>query len=246
MIYELNDLTKVRPLFESFEDATLEACLQGLAGKVYVTDPDNPRSAMAHAGSFAFYGGEPDRELVKSKPEGYVIMIPQDGDWAELIESYFPAIKMIRYAIRKEAKFDRKKLEAMVRALPAGYEIWRIDADLYDLCAASPVFGDFVSAFASKENYLENGLGMVVIKDGKIVSGASSYTRYREGIDIEVETLAEERCKGLARAVCAALILRCLDEGLSPRWDAANKMSVRLAEKLGFEFSHEYYCFGVR
>ncbi len=246
MIYEWNDPTKVKPLFEGFEDATLEACLQGMAGKVYVTDPENPRSAMAHAGGFAFCGGEPDRELVCGKPEGYVIMVPQNEDWASLIETCFPAIKMIRYAIRKEAKFDREKLEAMAGALPSGYEIKRIDADLYDLCASTPEFRDFVNTFASKENYLETGLGMVVTKDGKIVSGASSYARYREGIDIEVETVREERCKGLARAVCAALILRCLDEGLVPRWDAANKMSVRLAEKLGFEFSHEYYCFGVR
>ncbi|MBO5076263.1 MAG: GNAT family N-acetyltransferase [Clostridia bacterium] len=33
--------------------------------------------------------------------------------------------------------------------------------------------------------------------------------------------------------------------GLYPSWDAANKMSVRLAEKLGYEFSREYVCYGL-
>ena len=104
---------------------------------------------------------------------------------------------------------------------------------------------DFVSPFESKEKYLELGRGMVILKDGKIVAGASSYTRYKEGIEIEVDTVEAERRKGLATIVCAALILRCLKEGLYPSWDAQNMNSVRLAEKLGYEFDHEYVVYEV-
>ena len=93
--------------------------------------------------------------------------------------------------------------------------------------------------------YLELGQGMVILKGGKIVSGASSYTRYREGIEIEVDTVPEERGKGLATAVCAALILGCLQEGLYPSWDAQNLTSVHMAQKLGYEFSHEYTVYEV-
>ena len=81
--------------------------------------------------------------------------------------------------------------------------------------------------------------------DGQIVSGASSYSRYREGIEIEVDTIETERRKGLAAAACAALILRCLKEGLYPSWDAQNLTSVRLAEKLGYELDHEYMVYEV-
>jgi hypothetical protein len=45
--------------------------------------------------------------------------------------------------------------------------------------------------------------------------------------------------------VCAALMLRCLDEGLYPSWDAQNMNSVRMAEKLGYEFSHGYAAYEV-
>ena len=83
------------------------------------------------------------------------------------------------------------------------------------------------------------------MKDGKIVSAASSYSRFLKGIDIEIDTAKEERHKGLGSAVAAKLILACLDEGLYPAWDAANKMSVRLAQKLGYEFSREYVCYGM-
>ena len=78
-----------------------------------------------------------------------------------------------------------------------------------------------------------------------IVSGASSYTRYREGIEIEVDTVESERRKNLALIVCSALILRCLKEGLYPSWDAQNMGSVHLAEKLGYEFDHTYVAYEV-
>ena len=113
------------------------------------------------------------------------------------------------------------------------------------MCLSDPVTRDFVSSFESKGKYLDIGRGVVVIKSGRIVAGASSFARYNEGIEIEVDTAAEERRKGLATAASAALILQCLDEGLYPSWDAQNMNSVHLAEKLGYEYDHEYTVYEV-
>ena len=246
MIYELEDTSKVVSLFEGWEETLIYSCLQKVMGKVYVTDLQSPVSAMAFVGCFAFYAGEPDRELVSGKPAGFVIMVPQNSAWSSLIEECFPdARKVTRCAIRKDTVFDRDKLVEMIKALPAGYELKKIDSDLYDLCLLNPVTADFVSAFGSKERYLELGRGMVILKDRKIVSGASSYTRYKEGIEIEVDTAESERRKGLASAVCAALILNCLDEGLYPSWDAHDMNSVRLAGRFGYEFDKEYTAYEV-
>ena len=55
----------------------------------------------------------------------------------------------------------------------------------------------------------------------------------------------EERRKGFAKVVSAALILLCLEEGLYPSWDAQNMISVHLAEKLGYELDHEYMVYEV-
>ena len=55
-------------------------------------------------------------------------------EWMKMIVSTFPATKKARYAIKKDTEFDREKLKALVDALPAGYEIKRIDSDLYDMC----------------------------------------------------------------------------------------------------------------
>ena len=245
MIYELNDRSRVEQLFTNQVDSLVTSCLEGMMdSRIYVTDPENPRSAMAFLACFAFLAGEPDRELASFKPKGVVGMVPSSEDWAKLIEACQPdADKVTRYAIQKNAQFDRANLEKLVAALPAGYEIKRIDADLYDKCLDIDDFEDGVCHFASKEQYLEMGRGFAAVKDGAPVSVASSYTVFREGIEIEIDTLKEERRKGLAAAVCAKLILSCLDDGLYPSWDAANMDSVRLAEKLGYAFSHEYTCY---
>lgn len=246
MIYELEDTSKVERIFEGWEETLIYSCVQKVMGKVFVTDLENPKSAFAFVGVFGFFAGEPDEELVRNKPEGFVIFVPQNEEWAKLIESIYPgANRVTRYAIKKDTKFDVELLKKNLEYLPEGYEIRNIDDEIYDMCWENPVTADFVSAFGSKEKYLEDGRGVVILKDGKFVSGASSYTRYKEGIEIEVDTIESERRKHLATISCSALILRCLDEGLYPSWDAHNMGSVQLAEKLGYEFDHEYIAYEV-
>ena len=246
MVVELNDTSKVKDLFDGWQETLIYSCIQKVMGRIFVTDSDNPTSAFAYVGCFGFVAGEPNRELLENKPEGFAIITPQNEAWASLVEEVYPeARKVTRYAIKKDTKFDAVSLQKNIAKLPNGYKIKEIDSDLYDKCMEDPVTRDFVSSFADKKQYLELGRGIVILKEGKIVSGASSYTRYNEGIEIEVDTVKEERRKGLATIVSAALILRCLDEGLYPSWDAQNMDSVHLAEKLGYEFDHEYTAYEV-
>lgn len=251
MVYVLEDTDKVQELFEGWEETLIYSCLQKVMGKVFVTDQENPKSAMAFVGCFAFYAGAPDKELVATKPEGFIIMTPQNEAWAAVIEECFADAKRVtRYAIKKDTQFNvRYMMDQLARFEKKfgilGYEMKKIDGKIYDLCLSDPVTKDFVSSFGSKEKYLEWGRGVVILKDGKIVAGASSYTSYKGGIEIEVDTVPEERRKGLATICCSALILDCLEEGLYPSWDAHNLNSVHLAEKLGYEFSHEYAAYEV-
>ena len=59
-------------------------------------------------------------------------------------------------------------------------------------------------------------------------------------IEIEIDTREEYRRKGFAYVCGAKLILECLKRNLYPSWDAHNKGSVALAEKLGYHYSHSY------
>ena len=243
MIYELKDFSKVKRMFEfwyGFDavDATI---------RVFVTDPVAPRSVLAYSSyDGIFLGGEPDRELVEYGELGDDIVIPLNEEWEKLIRECFPeAEPTTRYAIHRCKEFDREKLKSFVDALPEGYEIRRIDGEIYDLISDDDDLEDLIGEFETKEAFLEKGRGFAVLKDGKAVAGASSCYCYSYGIEVEIATIETERRKGLAAAVGAKLILSCLEDGLEPVWDASNLSSLRLAEKLGYRFDREYVYYWI-
>lgn len=247
MIYEISNSQNVSPLFGEWEETLIWSCLQGITGKLYADDLVNPTTAMAILGDFTFFAGKPSVEFVSYKPDwckqDFMIMIPQNEDWQNAIIAFYGSKAKIvsRYAIKKEPDiFDKTKLEKIVSSLPKEYELRMIDEQLYEMCKAEAWSADLVSQFPNYETYRKLGLGAVICQNNRIVSGASSYSRYREGIEIEIDTKEEYRRKGLAYVCGAKLILECLNRNLYPSWDAQNKFSVSLAEKLGYHYSHTY------
>ena len=210
-------------------------------------------AAMAILGDFVFYAGNPSEELVRFKPasckQDFIIMVPQNNDWAKLIELCYgdKANKIIRYATKKESGvFDTEQLEKAVANLPVGYELKMMEEPEYDMCQNNGWAADLVSQYKDYSMYKKLGMGVVVLKDGELVAGASSYSTYDKGIEIEIDTREDHRRKGLAYVCGAKLILECLKKDLYPSWDAQNKWSVALAEKLGYSFSHEYVAYEIR
>lgn len=247
MIYEITDTSHVLSLFGDWEETLIWSCLQGVMGKVYADDLKNPTVAAAVIGDFAFFAGNPNLELISRKPgwsaQKFMILVPQNDLWKyAIIHFYKDKAKIIsRYAIKKEPHiFDRKKLEQAVSSLPKQYQLSMIDKSLYHMCKEESWSADLVSQFPDYASYRKLGIGAVICKDHRIVSGASSYSRYKDGIEIEIDTKEEYRRKGLAYICGAKLILECLKRNLYPSWDAHTKASVALAEKLGYHYSHTY------
>lgn len=269
MVYEITDTSRFLPLFRGWEETMIYACLQGIMGKLYssglpcapepacspepacapepLCSTEPPVSAMAVLGDFTFFAGQVSRELIAFKPEGctkdFMIMVGQNKDWQNaIVEYYGPKARVVsRYAFKKEPEaFDRKALEAAAASLPPGLSMDLIDEPLYHLCRSRTWSLDLVSQFHDYEEYRRLGLGVVIRKGGEIVSGASSYSRYRDGIEIEIDTREDHRRQGLAYICGARLILECLNRGLYPSWDAQNPGSAALAGKLGYHFSHTY------
>lgn len=235
---------------QDWSESIIWSCLQGVMGEIHTNDTDD--AAMAILGDFAFYAGKTSEELLKFKPESckqdFIIMVPQNDEWAKLIEKCYgdKAKKVTRYAIKKEKDiFDVDKLERAILELPEGYELKLLEEYEYTLCQNNRWANDLVSQFKDYDTYKKLGLGVIVLKDGDLVAGASSYSRYNEGIEIEIDTREDHRRKGLAYACGAKLILECLKIGLYPSWDAQNIWSVALAEKLGYHFSHEYTAYEI-
>lgn len=252
MIYEIRNTDRAAALFGDWQETMIWSCLQGVMGHIYTDDALNPSSVMAILADFCFFAGQPNRELVSFKPEwctqDFIIMVPQNCCWNEMIEKCYDtrAKKVVRYAMKKESGiFDRDKLKGIVRQLPVEYTLCMMDAALFAYCKQESWCADFVSQFDDYDTYRKAGLGVVILKDDIPVAGASSYTAYRNGIEIEIDTKEEYRRRGLATACGAKLILECLDRGLYPSWDAQNLWSVSLAKKLGYHFSHTYDAYEI-
>ncbi len=247
MVYEITDMDNVSSLFDKWEETLIWSCLQGIMGKIYADNLSTPTAAMAIIGDFTFFAGKPNIELVSYKPDwctqSFMIMVPQNEFWKNAILNFYGkrATVISRYAIKKEPHiFDKEMLEKAVASLPEQYTLSMIDERLYQMCKAEAWSADLVSQFPNYENYSKLGIGAVICKENIILSGASSYSRYKEGIEIEIDTRQEYRRKGFAYVCGAKLILECLKRNLYPSWDAHNKGSVALAEKLGYHYSHPY------
>lgn len=252
MVTRLEEAQKAAPLFAGWQETMIWSCLQGVMGDIYVLDKETPGSAAARLGDFCFFAGKPEKELALYQPPGdmrdFMIMVPQDEAWEQLIAACWGehAKRVMRYAIKKEDDvFDRARLQRIAEGLSSEYTLRVIDKELYEQCLENRWTRDLVAQFDSYEAYRNHGLGVVALQEGRIVSGASSYSAYREGIEIEIDTHVAYRRRGLALACGAKLILSCLERGLYPSWDAQNLGSVALAEKLGYHADHAYPVFEV-
>lgn len=248
MIYRLNDVTKVIKLFNNWEETMIWSCLQNIMGDIYVDDFKHPKSAVAIIADFAFFVGTPQKEfLTYNYHKDFLIMVPQSQEWEQLIYNFYgnKAKRIVRYAFKKNTQFNIKYLENIVEQLPSTFTLQMIDEKLYHICQQQTWSQDLVSQFENYEKYQQLGIGVMILKDNIPIAGASSYTRYQEGIEIEIDTKEKYRRQGLASICGAKLILECLKRHLYPNWDAHNLASATLAKKLGYEYSHEYIAFEI-
>ncbi|MDR1687290.1 MAG: GNAT family N-acetyltransferase, partial [Clostridiales bacterium] len=102
---------------------------------------------------------------------------------------------------------------------------------------------DLCSQFKDYAEYQKLAIGAGILHQGKLVAGASPYAVCDGGIEIEIDTKPEYRRRGLATVCGAKLILECLSRSIYPSWDAHDKRSANLAEKLGYHVSHPYTAY---
>ena len=218
-------------------------------GHAYAKGEPPFRAAQIIVGDFCFFAGVPDIELAQHFPAqrtAPLLMSARTADWEGLIETAWPGCeKFTRYATQKTAAgFDRETLLAYTQALPAGCRLVPIDESFYQQAGLQPWSRDLASQFATYADYARDGLGVMALCDGQPVSGASSYTSWSGGIEIEIDTHPDYRRRGLARACGAQLMLNCLARGGYPSWDAHDLRSLSLAKTLGYLPAEPYvtYC----
>lgn len=254
MIYkvDINSRKRLLPMFENMNDTMILSCLQGHMGNAWTNDLEKPTVAQILVGVFGFYAGDANtkaaEELLNNLPENSFVVVSTD-EWKKRIETIHEGHikKFQRYAFKKDLKYlNLNKIQSFLLKIPEGYELKKVDSAIAHASSFHQLSEDFTSQFKSIEDYLDKGIGYCIMHKGQVVCGASSYSVYDDGIEIEIDTHPDYRRKGLATVAASALILDCLHRGKYPSWDAANLNSVALAEKLGYIVEGAYDTYYIK
>nr|WP_288826616.1 GNAT family N-acetyltransferase [uncultured Clostridium sp.] len=243
----------VRELCSMSGDMVPSATAEGRMGKVWVPQRDNPSFCLIHSGNFVYLTGicpkgeqalELKEILIKNCSQDFIT--PSDERWGEWLEETFSGSCRImsRYAMRTDENyFSEEALANYLKSIPEGIRIKKIDSGLFEKAMDSEWSREICSNFETREDFIHYGSGFAALDGERLVSGCLAYEISEEMLVVKVATHKEYKCRGLALACSAGLILSCLKQKIFPTWDADNIPAAGLAEKLGYIFEKEYQVY---
>ena len=254
MLYTLDkkDGGRLIPLFEKMHDTMIWSYLGGHMGSAIVDDVEQPKMGQIVLGDFVFLAGDVTNEAAIELLENLPLekfIITENRAWKDQIEKIYKedVIKIVRYAFKKDLRFLRcNHLRNLIQSLSEEYDLKRMEGSLLRNTSLHELSKDFTGQFESLEDFEKRGRGYCILHKGKVVCGASSYSIYSGGLEIEVDTHPNYMRRGLATVATAALMLECLEEGLYPNYDAAHLASVGVAQKLGYQLERAYDTYMIR
>lgn len=264
MVLELSpsEFARALPLYQ---DAGLNFPLisavtqQRQRGQVFVDDNEHPSSAFIVTDfGFTYLVGDDNDDtfaeglaklLAKAeaiKPK-YLLWYSPLAKWQSKLDG-LPDLARKRGRIRLNFRSDVADWLGQTIQTPAGFELRRVDRALIRKTEKLGVKLD--SRFwQSADDFLDNGLGVCLTKDGEVVSLCYAAAIADGLAEVDVATDADFRQQGLASIVTKQFINECQAQGITPTWDCFdyNAGSIKLAQKLGFVevIRYPFYSFNV-
>jgi len=241
--YPLSNANRIR-LAQAFRfvprvDYSIDCAIEGQMGIAYVDNLEIPTAYRIDQGSFVYLAGNPRSPggiSLIDKLEPFTILFPSADGWLALVQEIYPS----RLGLLDRYSFSGKDLnkmrqEELFSKSPFYKAIRRIDAQTAtDLLEAKIEFFD-IAAYDSAQDFFNRGIGYCYFEAGSPQAAAYASLVCSQGIEISLFVEREWRGKGIATALSAALILWCLQNQMTPHWDAANPESCKLALKLGYQ-----------
>ncbi|MDL2317499.1 GNAT family N-acetyltransferase [Eubacteriales bacterium OttesenSCG-928-A19] len=242
-------LRSILPLFagKGTHRIAQAGCLGLVDCRAFVDAPDSPSSALLILERFGigFAAGNAAHaasllECLRGWHSWYEISDPPPA-WHPALAGWTKAsFATTRYAFADcPDAIPADRLRALA-VPPEGFTLRRYDEQLIRQALSAEWSEDQLGTFLSADAFLRDGVGVALLREGALVAGCTSFCRLPGGFEVQVDTHPEYRKRGLATCVSAAFILDVMEMGLIPYWDAANRSSLRLAERLGYVFQSVY------
>ncbi|MFZ4657428.1 MAG: GNAT family N-acetyltransferase [Caldilineaceae bacterium] len=240
--------TAIHPLFADYPylQGLVYGALSGAFGQAFADQPESATVGMICIHDFVLLAGDaatPTATAMLQSCAPGAWLIGQDATWHKRFGEQWAQLKQKdRFAFQAPTVWNRARLTGLMRNLPAGCTLMQIpEAAAARFAQLSPSLVDFD---AQGQPTMAHSVGFGVEQEGQFVAGCAGAPAGGM-LDFEIQTALAHRRRGLATAVAAAMILYCLDHELKPCWDAANEMSARLAEKLGFVGRTPYLAYQI-
>ncbi len=259
MLFELdrNDFNKILPLYlkeEIIFPLILAVIQQMQHGWIFADDPSYPSSALIVT-KFGFIQliGKKDFgidvinffESPKLDMPSYLLWYSPPIYIQKVLDRFVP--DQVRRRERARFIFNNGITENSTEC-PSGFDVRILDKDLLRKTERFKL--DIGYRFwASPEDFLKNGIGTCVLKDGEIVSLCYSASVVDNLAEVDIVTWEEYRGMGLAILTAQHFISECIQRAITPTWDCFvnNTASMKLANRLGFTqtITYPFYSFNI-
>jgi|GEM_PF-669259 len=264
MIVELRptEFNRVLPLYRTsgISFPLISAVIQRKQrGQVFANDQDPPAAALVVTNfGFIFLVGAQTSELFDEglsqifssrnafRPS-YLLWYSPPAAWQKELDAVGPDSVRRRERVRLEFRRQVDNPAGPI-PVPAGFELKDLTLDLIP---KTEKFGVQLDSrfWASSKDFVENGLGVCLVKEGEVVSLCYAAAIVDCLAEVDVATDTELRGRGLASVVTREFINRCMKRGIVPTWDCFeyNAGSIKLARKLGFVevVRYPFYTFNI-
>ncbi len=229
-------------------DISVACVVEDQMGDAFVDSADNPTVFMiVQDGFFTYFAGDlasdAGKAFLANVPDGRMLMAGSEG-WHDLL----PAIYGERLHEIKRYSFDSDTLN--LKHLSSLADNNHHTAHIQRITAEIATYTDFryleIGAYDSPADFYARGIGYCMLVEDKIIGVAYASLACGTAIEISIFVENDFRRTGIATALATQLLIWCLENGVSPHWDAANEESCDLAEKLGYTNRSLYRAYFLR
>jgi GNAT superfamily N-acetyltransferase len=228
----------LNPLFQNYPlQVLIKSILHDYRGMVL----EEADATLLLLGDFIFVHGNPEtwEPLVQHfSRRNSNIIFPWDTDFSILLPKLSNNYRIIQRHSFPEQIPNVKTNETQPEL--EDLKIVPILTNHYDSIRKLEWAKDILGYFDGSEDFGNYGKSFMLFHGKTPVAGIGTYMRYRNSIEVEVDTHPAWRRKGLAAYLGAFFLNFCKQNKLVPHWDAYNNASKALAEKLGFKDPRTY------